>query len=100
MLEPDRFIPPTCPPIAGGQDEWEKERPSGFSTNDIPVDIDARVLEDATTLSKNLIRRLSTRDDLLLAAVQLLNTHLETAVKKGDKSQWWPPRGGCHAHRP
>ncbi|MGV9862636.1 protein DpdH [Rhodococcus koreensis] len=82
MLRPDRFIPQLAHQLLEDKKDGEAERPAGFSTNDLPVDIDKRVLEDATSLSKNLIRRLSTSADLQLAAVQLLNTHLEAAVKK------------------
>ncbi|MDV7245325.1 MULTISPECIES: protein DpdH [Rhodococcus] len=82
MLRPDRFIPQLAHQLLEDKTGGEAERPPGFSMSDLPVDIDARVLEDATKLSKNLIRRLSTSDELQLAAVQLLNTHLEAAVKK------------------
>lgn len=81
MLAPGRFVPELARQLLRDKRDGESDRPSGFSPSDLPVDIDKRIFDDATTMSQNLIRRLSASDGLQLTAVQLLNEHLESAVK-------------------
>ncbi|YCN56492.1 protein DpdH [Rhodococcus erythropolis] len=82
MLTPGKFIPELARQLLQDKRDGDGDRPPWFSTSDLPIDIDGRVLEDATKQAKQLIRMLSSNPELQIAAVQLLNDHLESAVKK------------------
>lgn len=72
------LIPQLAKSILNDRDKDEKDRPLEFTVADLPVDI----LEagKAAEVTQDMLQLLGVDTDLQVAAVRLLNTHLQTAV--------------------
>lgn len=79
MLAPGKFIPQLAEQLLHDRTEGKPERPERFTVDDLPLDI--ADIKQAAAVTQRLLNTLNTRDDLQSAAVELLNTHLESAVK-------------------
>ncbi|MFF9644194.1 protein DpdH [Kitasatospora aureofaciens] len=79
MLASDRYIPQLADQLLNDRTDGSAERPQGFTADDLPLDIaDVKL---AAKVTQDLLGQLMTRDDLQASAVDLLNQHLEPAVK-------------------
>lgn len=79
MLTPGQFIPRLASQLLHDRKDGEAERPEGFSVDDLPLEIVD--MGQASQVAKTWLNALSTNTDLQSAAVDLLNEHLEAAVK-------------------
>lgn len=80
MLSPGRFIPQLAHQLLEDRRDGEEQRPERFSLTDLPLDIDD--IQQTAAMTKRMLNILSTNPELAGAAVDLLNEHLEPAVKQ------------------
>ncbi|MFD4370031.1 protein DpdH [Streptomyces sp. NPDC058486] len=79
MLAPGKFIPDLAGQLLHDRADGEPERAMAFTEEDLPTDI--LDLNKAAQVTFKLIRAIAGSPQLQQAAVELLNQHLEAAVK-------------------
>nr|WP_276516423.1 protein DpdH [Streptomonospora nanhaiensis] len=79
MLAPGRFVPQLAHQLLHNRESTASERPPGFTVDDLPLDL--KDPTQAAKVSAGLMRHLVARSALQAAAVDLLNQHLEAAVR-------------------
>ncbi|WP_309144213.1 protein DpdH [Streptomyces sp. BR123] len=79
MLAPGKFVPELAAQLIHNRQAGQADRPEGFSVSDLPLDI--RDIESVSGMAQRLLGTMSTRGDLQAIAVDLLNSHLEAAIK-------------------
>ncbi|MFF0197302.1 protein DpdH [Streptomyces anulatus] len=79
LLAPGRFVPELAHQLIHNRQDGQADRPEGFSISDLPLDI--RDIQSASGMAQRLLGTMSTRGDLQGIAVDLLNKHLEAAIK-------------------
>ncbi|MEV8095183.1 protein DpdH [Kitasatospora sp. NPDC085879] len=80
LLGPGNFVPELARQLIHNRQPGQGDRPEGFTVDDLPLDI--RDIKSASGMAQRTLGMISTRGDLQGIAVDLLNTHLETAIKK------------------
>ncbi|MFF4802317.1 protein DpdH [Streptomyces sp. NPDC001351] len=80
MLSEGKFVPRLAAQLLKDRRSGEGERPESFTIEDLPLDVDYD--NAASDMVARLLNQLATREDLQTTAVELLNGHLEAAVKK------------------
>ncbi|MEU6578176.1 protein DpdH [Streptomyces sp. NPDC046805] len=80
MLAPGKFIPKLAEQLLRDRAGGEPDRPMAFTIENLPTDL--LDLHQAAQVTIKLIRAISGNTELQQAAVDLLNQHLETAVKR------------------
>lgn len=78
--EPDKFLPQLAHYLLRDRSKGDSERPPRFTVDDLPLDITD--VTKASALAKKWVQVLSSRADLQEIAVELLNQHLESAIKR------------------
>jgi len=79
MLAEGKFIPLLASQLLRDRnDSGSRDRPPGFTLDDLPLQADVK---QAAQISQALLRQLLTNPGLRTAAVDLLNQHLEAAVR-------------------
>ncbi|MEV8340975.1 protein DpdH [Streptomyces niveus] len=79
LLAPGNFVPELAHQLIHNRRDGQADRPEGFSVSDLPLDI--RDIQSASGMAQRLLGTISTRGDLQGIAVDLLNKHLEAAIK-------------------
>ncbi|MGW1914959.1 protein DpdH [Streptomyces sp. NPDC002076] len=79
LLAPGKFVPELAHQLIHNRQDGQADRPEGFSVNDLPLDI--RDIRSASGMAQRLLGTISTRGDLQEISVELLNRHLEAAIK-------------------
>ncbi|MDN3029459.1 protein DpdH [Streptomyces sp. S.PB5] len=79
LLAPGKFVPELAHQLIHNRRDGQADRPEGFSVSDLPLDI--RDIQSASGMAQRLLGTISTRGDLQGIAVDLLNRHLEAAIK-------------------
>lgn len=79
LLAPGEFVPELANQLIHNRQAGQADRPEGFSVSDLPLDI--RDIRSASGMAQRLLGTISTRGDLQGIAVELLNRHLEAAIK-------------------
>ncbi|MCX4666519.1 protein DpdH [Streptomyces sp. NBC_01381] len=79
LLAPGKFVPELAHQLIHNRQAGQTDRPEGFSVSDLPLDI--RDIQSASGMAQKLLGTISTRGDLQSIAVDLLNSHLEAAIK-------------------
>ncbi|WP_432069375.1 protein DpdH [Streptomyces sp. AA1529] len=79
LLAPGNFVPELAHQLIHNRRDGQTDRPEGFSVSDLPLDI--RDIQSASGMARKLLGTISTRGDLQGIAVDLLNKHLEVAIK-------------------
>ncbi|MGP3938257.1 protein DpdH [Streptomyces sp. 6N106] len=79
LLAPGKFVPELAHQLIHNRQDGQTDRPEGFSISDLPLDI--RDIRSASGMAQRLLGTISTRGDLQGIAVELLNRHLEPAIK-------------------
>ncbi|MFG2683736.1 protein DpdH [Streptomyces sp. NPDC048392] len=79
LLTPGKFVPELAHQLIHNRQAGQTDRPEGFSVSDLPLDI--RDIQSASGMAQRLLGTISTRGDLQAIAVDLLNSHLEAAIK-------------------
>ncbi|SER47747.1 protein DpdH [Streptomyces qinglanensis] len=79
LLAPGNFVPELAHQLIHNRRDGKADRPEGFSVSDLPLDI--RDIQSASGMAQRLLGTISTRGDLQGIAVDLLNKHLEAAIK-------------------
>ncbi|MFD3813545.1 protein DpdH [Streptomyces rubiginosohelvolus] len=79
LLAPGNFVPELAHQLIHNRRDGQADRPEGFSVGDLPLDI--RDIQSASGMAQRLLGTISTRGDLQGIAVDLLNKHLEAAIK-------------------
>ncbi|WP_030687054.1 protein DpdH [Streptomyces globisporus] len=79
MLAPGKFVPELATQLIHNRQAGQADRPERFSVSDLPLDI--RDIESVSGMAQRLLGTMSTRGDLQAIAVDLLNSHLEAAIK-------------------
>lgn len=79
MLAEDKYIPQLAGQLLQDRSSGSSERPAGFTADDLPLNV--RDIEQAAAVSQKLLGQLLTKHELRSAAVDLLNHHLEPAVR-------------------
>ncbi|WP_327229968.1 protein DpdH [Streptomyces murinus] len=79
LLAPGKFVPELAHQLIHNRQDGQADRPEGFSVSDLPLDI--RDIRSASGMAQRLLGTISTRGDLQGIAVDLLNKHLEAAIK-------------------
>ncbi|MFE6333949.1 protein DpdH [Streptomyces sp. NPDC057798] len=79
LLAPGKFVPELAHQLIHNRRDGQADRPEGFSVSDLPLDI--RDIQSASGMAQRLLGTMSTRGDLQSIAVDLLNRHLESAIK-------------------
>ncbi|WP_328779871.1 protein DpdH [Streptomyces canus] len=79
LLAPGKFVPELAHQLIHNRRDGQADRPEGFSVSDLPLDI--RDIQSASGMAQRLLGTMSTRGDLQGIAVDLLNRHLEAAIK-------------------
>lgn len=80
MLAPGKFVPQLAGQLLRDREAGESDRPMAFTVEDLPTDL--LDLHQAAQVTIKLVSRISGNTQLQQAAVDLLNKHLETAVKR------------------
>lgn len=80
MLSPGRFIPQLAHQLLADRRDGEEQRPERFAPADLPLDIDD--VQQTAAMTKRLLNTMTVTPGLKDAAVELLNEHLEAAVKQ------------------
>jgi hypothetical protein len=79
MLETGKYIPQLAGQLLHDRTADSAERPTGFTEDDLPLKV--RDIGQAAEMSRRLLGQLMTKHDLRSAAVDLLNQHLEAAIR-------------------
>ena len=80
MLDEGKYIPQLASQLLRDRNEpGSGERPPGFTVDDLPLQVNDE--NQAAQISRTLLRYLLANPGLRAAAVDLLNQHLETAVR-------------------
>lgn len=79
LRRPGALIPLLAKSILNDRDKDEKDRPLEFTVEDLPLDI-LEADKKAAEVTRYMLELLGVDADLQVAAVRLLNTHLQTAV--------------------
>lgn len=79
MLSEGKFVPRLAAQLLKDRRSGQDERPESFTIEDLPLDVDYD--NAASDMVARLLNQIATRDDLQATAVDLLNRHLEAAVK-------------------
>ncbi|MEV7421493.1 protein DpdH [Streptomyces sp. NPDC091212] len=79
LLAPGNFVPELAHQLIHNRRDGQADCPEGFSVSDLPLDI--RDIQSASGMAQRLLGTISTRGDLQGIAVDLLNKHLEAAIK-------------------
>lgn len=79
LLAPGKFVPELAHQLIHNRRDGQADRPEGFDVSDLPLDI--RDIQSASGMAQRLLGTISTRGDLQGIAVDLLNQHLEAAIK-------------------
>ncbi|MBQ1156693.1 ATP-binding protein [Streptomyces sp. A73] len=79
LLAPGNFVPELAHQLIHNRRDGQTDRPEGFSVSDLPLEI--RDIQSASGMAQKLLGAISTRGDLQGIAVDLLNKHLEAAIK-------------------
>ncbi|MFD4481504.1 protein DpdH [Streptomyces sp. NPDC058471] len=79
LLAPGKFVPELAHQLIHNRRDGQADRAEGFSVTDLPLDI--RDIQSASGMAQRLLGTISTRGDLQGIAVDLLNKHLEAAIK-------------------
>ncbi|GAA2607288.1 protein DpdH [Streptomyces axinellae] len=79
LLAPGKFVPELARQLIHNRRDGQADRPEGFDVSDLPLDI--RDIQSASGMAQRLLGMMSTRGDLQGTAVDLLNRHLEAAIK-------------------
>lgn len=79
LLAPGKFVPELAHQLIHNRGDGQADRPEGFDVSDLPLDI--RDIQSASGMAQRLLGTISTRGDLQGIAVDLLNKHLEAAIK-------------------
>ncbi|WP_330340133.1 protein DpdH [Streptomyces sp. NBC_00557] len=79
LLAPGKFVPELARQLIHNRDTGQADRPEGFTVSDLPLDI--HDIRSASGMAQRLLGTISTRGDLQAIAVDLLNRHLEAAIK-------------------
>ncbi|WP_215449399.1 protein DpdH [Streptomyces sp. ATCC 21386] len=79
MLSEGKFVPRLAAQLLRDRRSGQDERPETFTFEDLPLDVDYD--NAASDMVARLLNQIATRDDLQATAVDLLNKHLESAVK-------------------
>jgi hypothetical protein len=79
MLQAGKFIPMIARQLLVDRGEGEPERPPRFTAEDLPVGIADE--SKAAAVTQHFLGMLAAVPDLQIAAVEMLNQHLESAVK-------------------
>lgn len=79
LLAPGQFVPELAHQLIHNRQAGQADRPEGFEVSDLPLDI--RDIKSASGMAQRLLGTISTRGDLQAIAVDLLNSHLEAAIK-------------------
>lgn len=83
LLEPDSFIPKRAEHALRGRGLNEDDVPPVFTVDDLPLAIaNVRNVAEASELARVAFRRISSDAQLQVAAVKLLNDHLDVAVMR------------------
>jgi hypothetical protein len=79
MLEAGKYIPQLASQLLHDRTGGSPERPTGFTADDLPLNV--RDIGQAAAMSGRLLGQLLTKQELRSAAVDLLNQHLEAAIR-------------------
>lgn len=79
MLEAGKYVPQLASQLLHDRSSGSPERPTGFTADDLPLGV--RDIGQAAAMSGRLLGQLVTKQDLRSAAVDLLNQHLEAAIR-------------------
>ncbi|KUO22097.1 protein DpdH [Streptomyces dysideae] len=79
LLAPGQFVPELARQLIHNRQAGQADRAEGFAVSDLPLDI--RDIKSASGMAQRLLGTISTRGDLQAIAVDLLNSHLEPAIK-------------------
>ncbi|WP_256638173.1 protein DpdH [Streptomyces murinus] len=79
MLSEGKFVPRLAAQLLKDRRSGQDERPESFTVDDLPTDVDYD--NAASDMVARLLNQIATQDYLQVAAVGLLNRHLEAAVK-------------------
>ncbi|RZS64544.1 hypothetical protein EV187_2931 [Agromyces ramosus] len=83
LLEPDSFIPKRAEHALRGRGLDEEDVPPMFTVDDLPLAIaNVKNIAEASELARAAFRRISSDPQLQVAAVKLLNDHLDVAVMR------------------
>ncbi|MER5418957.1 protein DpdH [Streptosporangium roseum] len=80
MLTEGKFIPQLAHQLLRDRGANIGDRPPGFTVHDLPLNI--HDIEQAAVVSKKLLGMILSRPELQSAAVDLLNVHLENAIRE------------------
>ncbi|MCK9871170.1 ATP-binding protein [Nocardiopsis dassonvillei] len=80
LLGSGKFIPLLAQQLLNDRKEGSQERPPGFTVDDLPLSL-KDVDKTAAAASRKIFNLMLARQNLQTAAVDLLNQHLETAVR-------------------
>lgn len=83
MLAPGKFVPQLAHQLLHDRDLDAPERPVGFTTGDLPLNV--QDIKQAAKISQSLLQKLLSDPVLKNAAADLLNQHLEAAVQSASK---------------
>ncbi|OOC50883.1 MULTISPECIES: protein DpdH [Nocardiopsis] len=79
MLSNGKFIPLLAQQLLNDRKEASQERPPGFTVDDLPLTF--KDIDKTAAASHKILKHILTKPELQTVAVDLLNQHLETAVR-------------------
>ncbi|MEV4364411.1 protein DpdH [Nonomuraea sp. NPDC049625] len=80
MLADGKFIPQLADQLLRDRGTSAGDRPPGFTVRDLPLNV--QDIEQAAVVSKKLLGMVLSRSELQTVAVDLLNVHLEGAIRE------------------
>ena len=80
LLAEGRYIPQYAAQLLSSREADQSERPPGFTTEDLPLDI--MNVRKASDIAQKLLGQLHSTEGLPQDAVTMLNEHMEAAVKR------------------
>ncbi|GIH72021.1 protein DpdH [Sphaerimonospora thailandensis] len=79
LLAPGKYIPQYAAQLLNNRDLENPERAPGFSVEDLPLEV--QEVKQASVIAQRLLEKLLSIPNLRQDAVDMLNTHMESAVK-------------------